>query len=379
MMELSERGEEKKNLKGIKVSADKQVVDVYSKLNDETSPLNQQKKEGQQIEESHGDSSHGEIRFLRFINLTNFNPTHQFAILATCHIICAMVFAALQEEAFLLMGSNSKKYAQTVTLGTQIMYVICSTLELLLDGNFNVKAPLWKYGGLSILTTAGMYFTNSSLAYLSYPTRIIFKSAKPIPTMAVEVVYPPRKTFSSLEIAAIFLLTIGITLFSYGEVIGVPNFSFMGVLLVSIGTVADAFTSNYEKKNIFKPHDASHAEVMCFASFFGIFWTILSMYGTFFDQMNFLHENPEIMTWIAISALGGYFSVSFVLLLIKSAGPTYAEVVKGFRKAFSIGFSYVMYPTPDKKFGAFHMAGVLFFLASIANTVWAKSKKSVKV
>merc|ERR1719471_617873 len=175
--------------------------------------------------------------------------------------------------------------------------------------------------------------------------------------MAVEVVYPPRKTFTTLEITAIFLLTIGITLFSYGEVIGVPNFSFLGVLLVSIGTVADALTSNYEKKNIFKPHDSSHAEVMLFASFFGIFWTILSMYGTFWEQMHYLHENPDIVRWIAISSVGGYFSVSFVLLLIKSAGPTYAEVVKGFRKAFSIAFSYIVYPTPDKKFGYFHLTG----------------------
>jgi len=374
MMELSE----KNNLKGIKVVSEKKSFDNgYDKFDDETSPLNHQNKDGN-VEESHDSSSRGEIRFLRFINLTNLDRTHQFAILATCHVICAMVFAALQEEAFLLMGHKAKEYAQTVTLGTQIMYVICSSIELLLDGRFTVKTPLWKYGCLSILTTAGMYFTNSSLAYLSYPTRIIFKSAKPIPTMAVEVVYPPRKTFSTLEITAIFLLTIGITLFSYGEVIGVPNFSFMGVLLVSIGTVADAFTSNYEKKNIFKPHDASHAEVMCFASFFGIFWTILSMYGTFFDQMNFLHDNPEIASWIALSSIGGYFSVSFVLLLIKSAGPTYAEVVKGFRKAFSIAFSYLIYPTPDKNFGYFHMAGVMFFMASIANTVWAKSKKSVK-
>jgi len=370
MMELSEvsidRDQEKRPFKKEEIH----VNQANQSLGDEISLLNRQ--------EESNDSSRGEIRFLRFINLTHLDKTYQFAILALCHVVCAICFAALQEEAFLLMGNNSKKYAQTVTLGTQIIYVICSTFELLLDGHFQIKTPIWKYGFLSILTTAGMYFTNASLGYLSYPTRIIFKSAKPIPTMGVEVIYPPRKTFTALEITAIFLLTIGITLFSYGEVIGVPNFSFMGVLLVSIGTVADALTSNYEKKNIFRPHDASHAEVMCLASFFGIFWTILSMYGTIFDQINFIKDNPEIGKWIGISAIGGYFSVSFVLLLIKSAGPTYAEVVKGFRKAFSIAFSYVMYPTADKKFGYFHLAGVIFFMLSIANTVWAKSKKQKK-
>lgn len=338
-------------------------------LGDERQPLT-----GQSMEES----TELEIRFLHYIDLTHLDKNLRFGILAVCHVVCAMVFAALQEEAFLLMGKDKKTYAQTVTLVTQIVYVFCAGIELSLDGFTKPKVPLYSYGLLSVLTTAGMYFTNASLAYLSYPTRIIFKSAKPIPTMGVEVIYPPRKTFTSLEIVAIFLLTIGITLFSYGEVIGVPNFSFMGVFLVSIGTVADALTSNYEKKNIFRPYDASHAEVMLFASFFGIFWTCLSMFSTLPENISYLYNNSEVFMWICFSAVGGYFSVSFVLLLIKSSGPTYAEVVKGFRKAFSITFSYIVYPTPDKHFGYFHLAGVSFFLLSIANTVWAKSRKKGK-
>jgi len=114
---------------------------------------------------------------------------------------------------------------------------------------------------------------------------------------------------------------------------------------------------------------------MLYASFFGIFWTALSMFSTLPEQLGYLYNNPEILMWICISSVGGYFSVSFVLLLIKSAGPTYAEVVKGFRKAFSITFSYIVYPTPEKTFGYFHLAGVMFFILSIANTVWAKSRK----
>eukprot|EP00494_Astrolonche_serrata_P023324 UN23582 len=313
---------------------------------------------------------HKKLGFLGF-EISKMDSFQQFIFLAVGHILCAMIFAASQEKVF---GVLDKSKSQLVTLGTQFVFTMCALLERYVENDMKPKAPLKSYATLSILTTLGMYFTNASLSYLSYPARIIFKSSKPLPTMGVEIMYG-GKQFSRLEFMAIILLTIGICLFCFGEVQGSPTFHIYGLVLIGVGVTADALTSNYEKKQIFAHHDATHAEVMFFSSLFGMILTAISMGTTLPDNLIFLTQRPDCFIYIAISAVGGYFSVSFILLLIKVFGPTYAETVKGARKVFSIACSYILFPKPGKVFGIYHFIGVLFFVISIINTIQAKSQK----
>merc|ERR1711879_1003765 len=89
-------------------------------------------------------------------------------------------------------------------------------------------------------------------------------------------------------------------------------------------------------------------------------------------------EHPVIIQNIVASAVGGYFSVSFVLLLIKHFGPTYAECVKGSRKVLSIVLSYLLFPSPDKGFNVKHSMGVGLFVISIGVTIYSKASKGKK-
>ena len=61
----------------------------------------------------------------------------------------------------------------------------CGMLERLLTRDLNRVGALSQYAALSVLTVSGMGLTNLSLNYLTYPTRVIFKSSKLLPTMAV--------------------------------------------------------------------------------------------------------------------------------------------------------------------------------------------------
>merc|ERR1719266_1938515 len=114
-----------------------------------------------------------------------------------------------------------------------------------------------------------MYTTNQSLAYLTYPARIVFKSGKPIPTMGVEWAYVGRR-FTKEEVFSVVLLTIGIIMFARGEAHSKKGGSseIMGFVLISLGVLFDALTSNFEKKKIFSECSASHAEVMFYSNIF---------------------------------------------------------------------------------------------------------------
>jgi len=309
------------------------------------------------------------IEFLGF-NVSALSSNSQFLFLAVGHVICAMIFAATQEMVF---KKIDKSHSQLVTLVTQFVLSACALLERFIEGDMEQKSPTSTYLVLSFMTTAGMYFTNWSLSYLSYPARIIFKSAKPLPTMAVEAIYG-GKSFQMSEYLMILILTTGISFFCFGEVNSSPQFEWLGIFLISIGVVADALTSNYEKKQIFSKYDAGHAEVMFFASFFGMIITACTMGSGLPEQLHYLYAKPDTFLYISISAFGCYFSVSFVLLLIKAFGPTYAETVKGFRKVCSIGLSYAM--LGNKSPGAYHYIGIFFFILSILFTIQMKAQKS---
>lgn len=55
-----------------------------------------------------------------------------------------------------------------------------------------------------------------SLSYLTYPTRVMFKSSKVIPVMLASVVIAKRR-YSLGEYAAAFLLVVGITMFTLAD------------------------------------------------------------------------------------------------------------------------------------------------------------------
>jgi len=139
-----------------------------------------------------------------------------------------------------------------MTLVQTLTYTICAFIEMLcargeLGNIMKPQSPIYNYFGLSFLTFAGMYFTNWGLEYLTYPTRIIFKSAKPIPTMALEALYVGKR-FTNYEYLEVLILTVGIVVFCLGEARGSPSFNSTGIILMVFGVTFDSLTSNFEKK-----------------------------------------------------------------------------------------------------------------------------------
>ncbi len=179
--------------------------------------------------------------------------------------------------------------------------------------------------------------TNWSLSYLTYPTRVMFKSSKVIPVMLASVVIAKRR-YSIGEYAAAFLLVVGITMFTLADKVcaatwglaasignalpclavgegvvevkrrllldcftlqfnaicqsdimnrgrvlctpqGLPTFNFLGVVLVLMGVVADAITCNYEETKFFHGHKCSQAEVVYYSSLLGLGFSVITLWG----------------------------------------------------------------------------------------------------
>lgn len=117
-----------------------------------------------------------------------------------------------------------------------------------------------------------------------------------------------------------------------------PKFHPAGVGLILLALFADAATSNIEEKRFFRvPSPSSQAEVIFYSSAlataFGAVAVVVT--GEFFAALDHSIANPVVVPLLASAAVCGYFSVTFVLLLIKHFGATNTEIVKSLRKARS--------------------------------------------
>ena len=104
-----------------------------------------------------------------------------FLLLSVLYLSSAIGFAYLQEKVF---DIPNFKFSNWMTFVTAATMAACGMLELLLTRDLNRVGTLAQYAALSVLTVSGMGLTNLSLNYLTYPTRVIFKSSKLLPTMA---------------------------------------------------------------------------------------------------------------------------------------------------------------------------------------------------
>jgi adenosine 3'-phospho 5'-phosphosulfate transporter B3 len=81
----------------------------------------------------------------------------------------------------------------------------------------------------------------------------MFKASKVVPVMIVSVLYQGHK-YTTVEYVNASLLCGAISLFLLGDSEVSPDFDIKGVLLISLGVLCDAFTSNYEERHFFKEH-----------------------------------------------------------------------------------------------------------------------------
>mmetsp|Transcript_41528 Transcript_41528/g.109548 ORF Transcript_41528/g.109548 Transcript_41528/m.109548 type:complete len:360 (+) Transcript_41528:69-1148(+) len=287
----------------------------------------------------------------------------RFVLLCVFYIFTAVGFANLQERVWQVKGYNFSGFMTLVTAATM---AACGQLERLLTGDTERVGKLTSYLKLSLLTLSGMYFTNWSLKYLNYPTRVLFKSSKLVPTMVMGTVMQGRR-YSFLEYLAAAGLVLGILLFTLGDAELRPDFHPVGIGLIAVGVAADAATSNYEEREFFRAaKQASQPEVIAFSSLFGSVWAfgVLLPTSEMSDAIEHAIVNPSVLPLLVASSALGYVSVTIVLLLINLYGATVTEMVKSMRKVLTVIASFILIPKPISE--KYYMGGAAVVVSLLA-------------
>ncbi len=222
---------------------------------------------------------------------------------------------------------------------------ICSGIERSVVNDTARKAPWSSYWMLCLFLLISSATSNIALAYINYPTKVVFRSCKLIPTMLISMLYLGKK-ITRKELLFGVMISVGMILFGYADFKVSPNFNLIGIMLVCISVAADSFLPNYQEK-IFE-HGSSRLEVtyytniLCLASMTFFF----SLNGELQKGFAYAFANPRALLYMGIYTFLAYVAIGFHMALVKEYGGITTVLVGNTRKALTVVMSFVMFPKP---------------------------------
>ncbi|KAK0419253.1 hypothetical protein QR680_014039 [Steinernema hermaphroditum] len=304
------------------------------------------------------------------VDITRWKPWKQFVALSSAVFVLYIGYGYCQELLFRLDGM--KPFGAYLTLIQFWIYAILAYGERSISHEKGRKIPFKTYVQLAFYTVGTMVLSNASVGYLNYPTQVIFKCCKLIPVMIGGMLIQGKR-YGLLDFAAVLLMTLGLTIFSYGDMKAAPNYDWRGYLMISGALVADAVIGNVQEKAM-KGYKAGNNEVVLYSyslgSLYLLFGTVVS--GEFWNAFWFFLEHPlQTYGYSLIFSVLGYLGVNVVLTLVRTTGALTAVTVTTLRKAVTIALSFLLFSKP---FVASYAVGGAIVLFGIYINLYAKNR-----
>ena len=234
------------------------------------------------------------------------------------------------------------------------------------------KAPWSSYGLLCTFLLISSATSNIALGYINYPTKVVFRSCKLIPTMVIAVTLNKKKVKSS-EFVFGTLISLGMILFATADFKVSPNFDFVGIILVSVSVIADAFLPNYQER-VFS-HGSSRIEVTYYTNILclGGMTVFFSLSGDLQKAFGYAFANPHALMLMTIYTVIAYIAITFHMALVKEYGGITTVLVGNTRKALTIVASFILFPKPGSWL---YVAGGVLVFGSLIGNAYLKEKQN---
>jgi adenosine 3'-phospho 5'-phosphosulfate transporter B3 len=280
----------------------------------------------------------------------------------------AMVGHELALEAATTEFSFVDSIAYSVTL---FQFGFCLLLPLLVtQGNALKRFPrspreALPYVKLSLVVFGATALASQSLKWVTYPTKVVFKSTKLIPTMMVATIMQGKR-YGWLDYLAALLLCVGAAGYAMDSSVshGPVNNAVPGLVLLIISILCDALVPNLQQQFMTPPDALSATELMVNVNavgFSGLLVYMLAM-GQLMEGIRTCLEFPRLMVYLTLVGLGLSTAVLAYTRLIQTSGSVAAVAVATLRKVATIVLSYIVFPKPLL---AMHIAAGLAVLAGV--------------
>ncbi|XP_078447951.1 UDP-N-acetylglucosamine (UAA) transporter family [Wolffia australiana] len=225
-------------------------------------------------------------------------------------------------------------------------------LGLILLQGFTTKQMVnpWRtYVKLSAVLMGSHGLTKGSLAFLNYPAQLMFKSTKVLPVMVMGAFIPGlRRKYPPHEYVSAVLLVVGLILFTLADAHTSPNFSVIGVGMVSAALIMDSFVGNFQEAIFTMNPETTQTEMLFCSTVVGLPFLIPPMLltGELFKAWNSCYQHPYVYLVLVFEAMATFVGQVSVLSLIALFGAAATAMVTTARKAVTLLLSYVIFTKP---------------------------------
>ncbi|KAK4769560.1 hypothetical protein SAY86_027710 [Trapa natans] len=207
-------------------------------------------------------------------------------------------------------------------------------LMLIYLNGFTTKQMVnpWKtYVKLSAVLMGSNGLTKGSLAFLNYPAQIMFKSTKVLPVMVMGAFIPGlRRKYSVQEYISAMLLVVGLILFTLADAKTSPNFSLIGIMMITAALVFDAFLGNLQEAIFTMNPETTQMEMLFCSTVVGMPFLIPPMVltGELFKAWSSCSQHPYVYGVLIFEAMATFIGQVSVLSLIALFGAATTAMVK---------------------------------------------------
>ncbi|EPR77907.1 UAA transporter family protein [Spraguea lophii 42_110] len=252
--------------------------------------------------------------------------------------ICFILWGILQERIFTF---SSDKFDRTLfilvfqSLCGLIISGICSIIYNI-SFAFNSKRIFFSYGLISMLKIVSFKCSIMSLDFVSYPTLLISKSSKLIPTLLMNfIIY--KRVISIQRIIMSIVITFGLILFVLNDGKNGNVNSITGILLIILGLCMDGSVISFQE-NIFRKENVEYLHMMFYSNLFTLILSLFifmpKIYSLLSSFLMLIHSKIFLLL-IVYSILNGIGQTA-IYSMLKTYGSVTVTTITVTRKMFTI-------------------------------------------
>lgn len=313
-------------------------------------------------------------RFLFGISLSDRPLWNQFLICSSGFFFGYLVNGICEEYVYNRLKFS---YGWYFTFVQGFVYLVLIYLQ-----GFTPKQMVnpWKmYIKLSAVLMGSHGLTKGSLAFLNYPAQIMFKSTKVLPVMVMGAFIPGlRRRYPVQEYISAMLLVLGLILFTLADANTSPNFSAVGVIMISGALVMDSFLGNLQEAIFTVNPETTQMEMLFCSTVVGLPFLVPPMIftGELVTAWNSCANHPYVYGVLIFEAMATFIGQVSVISLIAMFGAATTAMVTTARKAVTLLLSYLIFTKPltDQ-----HCSGLILIAMGIIMKLLPENKPSHRV
>ncbi|CAN8274156.1 unnamed protein product [Cochlearia groenlandica] len=213
----------------------------------------------------------------------------------------------------------------------------------------HIVNPMKTYVKLSAVLMGSHGLTKGSLAYLNYPAQIMFKSTKVLPVMIMGAFIPGlRRKYPVHEYISAFLLVLGLILFTLADAQMSPNFSMIGIMMITGALIMDAFLGNLQEAIFTMNPETTQMEMLFCSTVVGLPFLFVPMVltGEVFRAWTACSQHPYVYGVLVFEAMATFIGQVSVLSLIALFGAATTALITTARKGVTLLLSYLIFTKP---------------------------------